>query len=246
MLKRRRNRADNLVHDPGCLAREARSRPPLQFSLGVVRHTVMVVIPNPASDHLLWTERDVALSCASIPAATLEDRPRVTLAVAIALCIVWNLSPNDSNDTRGNPGDATQANLLTTLGGGGMFYSANNHNFEGITGGPQLPAGVSSIAEIDIGLTYVAGDQASTGPNVISIVAPRRSILVMTAYSQRTRTCWGILRVVRTRASPFFPAYPSTASMGTFYFRGTSSASADCMAATVMPTALNTTGFPAA
>jgi hypothetical protein len=169
----------------------------------------------------------------------------LTLAVAIALCIVWNLSPNDSNDTRGNPGDATQANLLTTLGGGGMFYSANNHNFEGITGGPQLPAGVSSIAEIDIGLTYIAGYQASTGPNIVSIVAPGRSVLVVTAYSKAIQTCWGILRVARSRAGPYFAAFPSTASVGTYYFRGGSSSSADCAAAMVIPTALNTTGFPA-
>ena len=170
----------------------------------------------------------------------------LTLAVAIALCIVWNLSPNDSNDTRGNPGDATQANLLTTLGGGGMFYSANNHNFEGITGGPELPAGVSSIAEIDIGLTFILGDQSSPAPNVVSVNAPSRSVLVMTSYSKLLRTCWGILRVAHARAAAYFPAYPATASVGTFYFHGGSSASADCMAATVMPTALNTTGFPAA
>jgi len=105
---------------------------------------------------------------------------------------------------------------------------------------------VSSIAEIDIGLTYIAGDQASTGPNVISIVAPSRSVLVMTAYSKRTRTCWSVLRVARNRAGPYLHAYPSTVNRGTFYFRGTSSASSDCMAATVMPTALSTTGFPAA
>jgi hypothetical protein len=105
----------------------------------------------------------------------------LTLAVVIALCVVWNLSPND---TRGNPGDATQANLLTTLEGGGMFYSANNDNYEGITGRPQLPAGVSSIAEIDIGLTYIAGDQASTGPNIISIVAASPSVVIMTAYGK--------------------------------------------------------------
>jgi hypothetical protein len=169
----------------------------------------------------------------------------LTLAVVIALCVLWNPSTNGINDVRGNPGDATQANLLTTLKGGGMFYFANNHNYEGITGGPQIRAGVSSIAEIDIGMTYIAGYRSSTAPNIVSVVAPSRSVLVMTAYSKGFQTCWGILKVTRTRAHPYFSAYASTAHVGTYYFRGTSSASANCAAARVFPTVLNTTGFPA-
>ena len=51
---------------------------------------------------------------------------------------------------------------------------------------------MSSIAEIDIGLTFIAGHQASTGPNIVSIVAPSPSVVVMTAYSKGIRTCWGV------------------------------------------------------
>ena len=129
--------------------------------------------------------------------------------------------------------------------GAATFYASNHDSYVGIDGGRQLPTGVSSIAEITT-LRYVAGYSASTSPNMISIYAPSRFVLVVTAYGRETRTCWGILRVARSRARPYFPAYPSTANMGTYYFKGVSSPSAACMATSVVPTALNTTGFPAA
>lgn len=116
----------------------------------------------------------------------------------------------------------------------------------GIDGGLQLAAGVSSIAEIDIGLTFIPGDESSSSPNVVSVDAHSGSVLVMTAYAKGPATCFGILSVARTRAHPYFPAYPITAIVGTYYFKGTSSASANCAAAKVDPTALSTTGFPAA
>ena len=187
------------------------------------------------------------MSCARVPAGSLEGDLALILAVGIALCVVWGppLEPAQRRPSA-NLTPPLRRTYRLPLAGAETFYAANDHAFVGIDGGPQLPAGVSSISEIDIGLTFIPGDQASTGPNIISIVAPSPSVLVMTAYSKGIQTCWGILRVARSRARPYFPAYPATASVGTFYFQGASSASADCMAATVMPTALNTTGFPAA
>ena len=47
----------------------------------------------------------------------------------------------------------------------------------------RLPAGVSSISEIDIGLTFLTGDESSPAPNVVSIFyAAGRSVVVVTAY----------------------------------------------------------------
>ena len=170
----------------------------------------------------------------------------LTLAVAIALYIVSRPAYNACAGSIRCPNTtAAQANLQTALTGAATFYASNHDSYVGIDGGPQLPAGVSSIAGIT-GLRYVAGYRASTDPNMVSIYSPSRSVLVVTAYSKGLQTCFGILRVPRSRAHPYFPAYPSTANVGTFYFRGTSSASADCTAASVVPTALNTTGFPAA
>lgn len=169
----------------------------------------------------------------------------LTLAVAIALCVVEfsHFRPTEIGPSANST--AAQANLQTAMTGAATFYASNHDSYVGIDGGPQLPAGVSSIAGIT-GLRYVAGYRASTDPNMVSIYSPSRSVLVVTAYSKGLQTCFGILRVPRSRAHPYFPAYPSTANVGTFYFRGTSSASADCTAASVVPTALNTTGFPAA
>jgi hypothetical protein len=169
----------------------------------------------------------------------------LTLAVAIALCVVEfsHFRPTEIGPSANST--AAQANLQTAMTGAATFYASNHDSYVGIDGGPQLPVGESSIAEITE-LRYVSGYRASTGPNFVSIYAPSKSVLVVTAYGRETRTCWGVLRVAQTRADPYFAAFPSTAAAGTYYFHGASSSSANCMAATVMPTALNTTGFPAA
>jgi hypothetical protein len=170
----------------------------------------------------------------------------LTLAVVIALCVVEvpRSHPSYSKCCANNA--AAQANLQTALTGAETYYASNGHSYVGIDGAPELPAGESSISEIEIGLTFIPGHQSSPAPNIVSIYAHGPSVVVMTAYGKGIQTCWGILRVARSRARPYFPAYPATASVGTFYFHGGSSASSDCMAATVMPTALSTTGFPAA
>jgi hypothetical protein len=168
----------------------------------------------------------------------------LTLAVVIALCVVEfsHLRPTEIGP--GANSTAAQANLQTAMTGAATFYASNHDSYVGIDGGPQLAAGVSSIAEMTE-LTYVAGYRASTDPNMVSIYAPSRSVLVVTAYGMETRTCWGVLRVARTRTRPYFPAYSSTANVGTYYFHGGSSSSASCEAATVVPVALSTSGFPA-
>ena len=167
------------------------------------------------------------------------------LAVAIALCAVEfsHLHPTEIGSSPNVT--AAQANLQTAMTGAATFYASNHDSYVGIDGGPQLPAGVSSIAEIT-GVRYVAGYRASTDPNMVSIYAPSRFVLVMTAYSKGTGICWGVLRVAHTRARPYLHAYPSTANVGTYYFKGTSSASTNCAAASVVATAFNTTGFQAA
>jgi hypothetical protein len=169
----------------------------------------------------------------------------LTLAVAIALCVVEFSHEHPTEVGPGANSTAAQANLQTAMTGAATFYASNHDSYVGIDGSPQLPAGVSSIAEITE-LTYVAGYRASTDPNMVSIYAPSRFVLVVTAYGRETRTCWGVLRVARTRANPYFPAYPRTTAAGTYYFHEPSSSSADCMAATLTPTTLSASGFPAA
>jgi hypothetical protein len=167
----------------------------------------------------------------------------LTIAVAIALCVLYPLraTPTNMNNSGPNDGTAAQANLQTALPGAQMYYRSNHDSFIGIDGGPQLSAGVSSIAEISFGLTFVGGHQSSTAPNVVSIVAPSPSVLIMTAYNNRAQICWGLLTVAHTRARPYFQAFPTTAAVGTYYLKGVSS---DCVAATMVPTALSRNGWP--
>ena len=73
MLKCWRTGADNWWTTPVALRGKLGAVHRWPFSLGVVRHTVM--LPDTklsALDHLLSPERDVALSCARIPAGNLE------------------------------------------------------------------------------------------------------------------------------------------------------------------------------
>lgn len=143
------------------------------------------------------------------------------------------------------PGDATQSNLRTALSGAGSFYSSNHDSYLGIGGTLQPPPGVSSIAKLDTGLRYVSGHRGSINQDVISVYAPSRSVLVMSAYGPGIQICWGILAIRRNRAHPYFPAFRSTASSGVFYFKTGSSASASCAAARARPAALSTNHFPA-
>ena len=142
----------------------------------------------------------------------------LTLAVVIALCVVEFSHLHPTEIGPGANSTAAQANLQTAMTGAATFYASNHDSYVGIDGGPQLPAGVSSIAEIDIGLTFIAGYQASTGPEHRQHLAPSRSVLVMTAYGKGIQTCWGILRVARSRARPYFPAYPSHRQRGHVLF----------------------------
>ena len=105
----------------------------------------------------------------------------------------------DANNT------AAQANLQTALTGAETYYAANDHSYVGIDGGPQLPAGVSSISEIDIGLTFIAGDQSSPAPNVVSIYAPSPSVVVVTAYAQGDSDLLGHSQGGSQQDTPVFP-----------------------------------------
>ena len=163
------------------------------------------------------------------------------LGVVVALCVGCGASALPLA-----PFGAAQANLETAMTAATSFYSSNRDSYVGIGGGAQLPGAVSSIAELDTGLTYVPGHQGSTNSAVISIYAPNRSVLVLTAYGPGLQTCWGILSMKLSRTSPYFQTFPRTARSGTFYFRKASSASTHCAAARILPSVLSTSGFPAA
>ncbi len=175
----------------------------------------------------------------------LRGPPKAGLALALGVVVALCVGCGTSGLPIAKPADAAQTNLQTALAGAGAFYSSNHDSYLGIDGGPQLAPGVSSIAELDTGLRYVSGRQGSTGPDIISIVALSSWASVMSAYSPGLQACYGLLIVTRARARPYLLAFPSTTKAATFYFKAASSASTNCAAARVVPTALSTTGFPA-
>ena len=93
-----------------------------------------------------------------------------TLAVAIALCVVEFSHLHPTEIGPGANSTAAQANLQTAMTGAATFYASNHDSYVGIDGRPQLGAGVSSISEIEIGLTFISGQpQLLPEPNIISI-----------------------------------------------------------------------------
>lgn len=169
----------------------------------------------------------------------------VALALALGLVVVLCIGCGTSGEPLALTENAAQSNLQTALTGGGVFYASNQDSFTGIGGGPLLSPGVFSISELGTGLKYVSGHKGSTDSNIVSIYAPGRAVLLLTAYEPGLRTCWGILSLRRSRSEPYFPAYPDTAHLGTFYLRGASSRSRYCAASRVVPSALSKSGFPA-
>ena len=135
---------------------------------------------------------------------------------------------------------AAQAKVLAAMTGAGIFYRSNDESYEGVEGGEQLRAGVPAITHIHRSATFVPGYQAPTEPGMVSMHAASESVLVLTAYSNETETCWGVLSVSRKQDRPYFSGFPSTAEVGTFRFKGAQ----DCAAANVVPAALSTSRFP--
>ena len=99
----------------------------------------------------------------------------------------WSLARTRPARGCGANNTAAQANLQTALSGAETYYAANDHSYVGVDGGPHLATGVSSIAELDIGLMFIPVDQSSPTPNVVSIYAHSGSALVITAYGRGRR-----------------------------------------------------------
>ena len=134
--------------------------------------------------HVASPEPGVALGCARVPAGSLEGesrpdpRRRHRSLRRCGLSLAHDLRALRRRTTR------REANLQTALSGAETYYAANDHSYVGIDGGPELPAGVSSISEIEIGLTFIPGNQSSPAPNVVSIYAHGPSVVVVTAYAK--------------------------------------------------------------
>lgn len=161
----------------------------------------------------------------------------VPLAV-IGLCLLAIRLTSPPSSPQGydfGNGIAAQSNLQNALTGA-KTYQASAGTFTGLMTGA---IGISSISQIGTGLTWTAA--ASTGPHVISEhVAGNGDALVLTAFSDGTKDCWGILDLTTHQPSPVL----GESEPGTYFFVGR--ADTNCVAATVLPSSVATGGFPSA
>ena len=161
----------------------------------------------------------------------------VVLIVAVgAFFILKGSTPR----SRSSQSTAAQENLLTAITGADTFYTSADATYDGIIGGTA----VSSITQIDTGLSYVGASTASTRSNTISLRQSGGDVLVMTAYAPGSGICFGVLNVASALDAPFFSDYPQTAAVNTYYFSSRQSMAGSCKATLTDAQHLSSNGWP--
>jgi type IV pilus assembly protein PilA len=175
---------------------------------------------------------------------TLIELLVVLLIIGILLAIAI---PTFLSVTKGANGTAAQSNLNTALTGADAFYTDGDQSFVGLTNNSD-PAGTSSLAQIDTGLSYVSG-ASSTGNHVVSLYVPTTGAtagqyLVATAFAPGQNICWGVLDVKSTLPSP--GVFGQTA-VGTYYFGVQNASTSGCQASTSLSASstIQANGWPA-
>ncbi len=164
---------------------------------------------------------------------TLIELLVVLLIIGILLAIAI---PTFLSTTQSANNTAAQQNLKTALTGSDTFYdTVGAQSYSGLdTGG-----GTSTITSIGTGLIYSA--TSSTGPQVVSVYVPSGgNAVVLTALAHGSLDCWGIVDIKATLAS----AIDTESGVGTYYFVNRNSSPSACVAQTVVPTVISSSGFP--
>lgn len=171
---------------------------------------------------------------------TLIELLVVLLIIGILLAIAI---PTFLSVTKSANNTAAQANLQTGFTGAKTYYEAANQSYSGIfTNAGQ----VSTIKQVDTGLSFVTAATNSTGPNVISInQGGSGSWVMMTAYSKGTKDCWGLLDITSGLTAAPSGAWTGDVAVGTYYGVIKNQTTNACnAAATNAFTGVSTSGFP--
>src|ERR1700691_412584 len=94
---------------------------------------------------------------------TLIELLVVLLIIGILLAIAI---PTFLSVTKSANNTSAQANLQTAFTGAKTYYTAANQTYTGIWGANTK---VSSIVQVDTGLTFVSGATNSSGPGIVSL-----------------------------------------------------------------------------
>ena len=167
---------------------------------------------------------------------TLIELLVVLLIIGILLAIAI---PTFLSTTKTANSTSAQANLQTALTGAKSYFTQANQTYSGITTNPN----VSTVNDIDTGLTFVTGSENSSGANVVSMTNDGTGTwLALAAYSMGTHDCWGILDIaVQQNAAP--DGWTGDTAVGTYYGVVPAEVPNACAAATGFPTS-QTGGFP--
>ena len=154
------------------------------------------------------------------------------IGILLAIAIPTFLSTTKSANTT-----AAQSNLTTANTASTSYFTQANQTFSGIdTGGLSsglggVGAGVSSISQEDVGLSFLPAPAPSTASNIISIWTDNSMSLVMAAYSPGSKDCWYVIDL-KGAASP---AVFGESSVGTYYSVDKSVNSSACVASGTAP-----------
>jgi len=167
---------------------------------------------------------------------TLIELLVVLLIIGILLAIAI---PTFLSVTKSANNTAAQANLQTALTGAKTYYTQNNQTYTNITLNP-----------IDLGLSVVSGNAASSGPHVVSVstnvaATGNGATVTVAAWANGTHICWVIADSTASNSIA-----GKTAFTGTLYIKDPVVAQTACIANTFNATAAqtgttsSTNGFP--
>ncbi|MGO9557658.1 MAG: prepilin-type N-terminal cleavage/methylation domain-containing protein [Acidimicrobiales bacterium] len=155
---------------------------------------------------------------------TLIELLVVLLIIGILLAIAI---PTFLSVTKTANNTAAESNLQTALTGSDTFYTQNNQSFTNIL---TPSAGVSTLTQIDTGLTYGTTNSSTANNIVVYQGAPSTGTeILLGAYAPGTADCWFILDIKATQSAGIVANAPT--AVGTWYAGKVAGSPGNCTSA---------------
>lgn len=150
----------------------------------------------------------------------------ITLVVVIAAFGAFFFVKGSSSKARSENITAAESNLQTAFTGAKTYFEAANQTYTGVLNSTT----VSNINEVDTGVAFLPGSNASTSSDTISVGESGGTVLVLTAYAPAAGSCFGIVDVVSDSG---LPAWLTGISVGTYFFQIHQANAGSCSATAV-------------